>query len=191
MDDTPARSPATMPAIMSDSAALGFEMSCEPRTGALLATLVASKPGGRILELGTGTGAGAAWLLDGMDADARLISIEIDRAVQVVASMHLGSDQRVTFETTDAHTWLCNYQGEPFDFVFVDCRPGKFHALDRLLDLLRIGGLYVADDLLPQPTWPDDHQQRVDGFLDRLPRVSVLRAVTMAWSSGLVVGARV
>jgi len=166
-------------------------MSCEPRTGALLATLVASKPGGRILELGTGTGAGVAWLLDGMDADARLISIEIDRAVQVVASMHLGSDQRVTFETTDVHTWLCNYQGEPFDFVFVDSRPGKFHALDRLLDLLRVGGLYVADDLLPQPTWPDGHQQRTDGFLDRLPRVSGLRAVTMAWSSGLVEGARV
>jgi predicted O-methyltransferase YrrM len=126
-----------------------------------------------------------------MDPAARLISVEIDRAVQAVASMHLGGDQRVTFETTDAHTWLCNYHGEPFDFVFVDCRPGRFHALNRLVSLLRVGGLYVADDLLPQPTWPDDHQQRVDGFLDRLPRLSNLRAVTMAWSSGLVVGARV
>jgi predicted O-methyltransferase YrrM len=191
MDDTPTCIPAALPAIMSDSAALGFAMSCEPRTGALLATLAASKPGGRILELGTGTGAGAAWLLDGMDADARLISVEIDRPIQAVARMHLSSDQRITFETTDAYTWLCNYQGEPFDFVFVDCRPGKFHALDRLLGLLRVGGLFVADDLLPQPTWPDDHQQRVDGFLERLPRVSDLRAVTIAWSSGLVIGARV
>jgi hypothetical protein len=71
MDDIPTRIPAALPSIMSDSAALGFAMSCEPRTGALLATLVASKPGGRILELGTGTGTGSAWLLDGMDADAR------------------------------------------------------------------------------------------------------------------------
>jgi predicted O-methyltransferase YrrM len=191
MDDTPGRAPAALDAIMADSAALGFAMSCEPRTGALLATLVASKPAGRILELGTGTGAGAAWLLDGMDTTARLISVEIDRPVQAVARMHLGGDPRVTFETTDAHTWLCNYQGEQFDFAFVDCRPGKFHGLETLLRLLRVGGLYVADDLLPQPTRPDDHQQRVDEFLDRLPRVSGLYAVTMAWSSGLVVGTRV
>jgi len=191
MDDTPTRTPAALAAIMTDSAALGFAMSCEPRTGALLATLAASKPGGRILELGTGTGAGAAWLLDGMSADATLISVEIDREVQSVASLHLSGDSRVRFEIADAHTWLCNYLAEPFDLAFVDCRPGKFHDLDRLVGLLRVGGLYVGDDLLPQPTWPDDHQQRVDAFLARLPQVAGLRAVTMAWASGLVVAARV
>lgn len=68
MDDAPVRTPAALAAILADSATLGFAMSCQPRTGALLATLAASKPGGRILELGTGTGAGAAWLLDGMTA---------------------------------------------------------------------------------------------------------------------------
>lgn len=191
MDDTPTRTPPALDNIMTDSAALGFAMSCEARTGALLATLAACKPGGRLLELGTGTGAGAAWLLDGMSGDATLTTVEIDPQVQGVARLHLGGDPRVRFEIEDAHTWLCAYDGEPFDLVFVDCRPGKFHALETLLDLLRFGGLYVADDLLPQPTWPDDHQPRVDGFLERLPRVSGLRAVTLAWSSGLVVAARV
>ena len=190
MDDTPTRIPPVLDAIMNDSAALGFAMSCETRTGALLAALAASKPGGRILELGTGTGAGAAWLLDGMTCDATLTSLEIDCEVQAVASLHLGGDPRVTFESADAHDWLCDYQGEPFDLTFVDCRPGKFHNLDMLVQLLRPGGLYVGDDLLPQATWPNDHQQRVDAFLAGLPNVDGLRAVTMAWASGLVIGVR-
>lgn len=191
MDDTPTREPSALAAIMADSAALGFAMLCEARTGSLLATLAASKAGGRILELGTGTGAGAAWLLDGMDAEARLISVDIDPAVQAVAARHLGDDPRVMFEVADARTWLYGYAGAPFDLAFVDCRPGKFEQLDRLLELLRVGGLYIGDDLLPQPTWPDDHQPRVDGFLGRLPKIAGLRATTMAWASGLVVAARV
>ena len=170
MDDTPARTPLALGNIMTDSAALGFAMSCDARTGSLLATLAACKPGGRLLELGTGTGAGSAWLLDGMSWDATLTTVEIDPALQGVARLHLGGDPRVRFEIDDAHTWLCSYDGEPFDLVFVDCRPGTFHGLVTLVGLLRVGGLYVTDDL---------------------PEVARLRAVTMAWSSGLVVGARI
>ncbi|MDG4828860.1 class I SAM-dependent methyltransferase [Solwaraspora sp. WMMD1047] len=191
MQDEPVRVPEALAGILADAAALGFEMSCENRTGAMLATLAASKPAGRILELGTGAGAGAAWLLDGMSADARLISVEIDPRVQAVAVARLGADPRVSFESADVDGWLTDYDGEPFDLAFVDCLPGKFHRLDDVLALLRPGGLYVGDDLLPQPTWPAEHQERVDGFLDRLPRVAGLRATAMAWGSGLVVGARI
>lgn len=191
MDDTPARRPAALAAILKQSAALGFAMSCEDRTGALLATLAATKPGGRILELGTGTGAGAAWLLDGMTADAHLTTVEVDPRVQAVAVTHLGGDPRIRFEVADTHAWLCDNDGEQFDLAFVDCRPGKFHHLDDLVALLRIGGLYLGDDLLPQATWPADHQTRVDTFLQLLPQVAGLRATTMAWASGLVVAARV
>ena len=37
--------------------------------------LAASKPSGRILEIGTGTGVGTAWLLDGVDSTSRIISV--------------------------------------------------------------------------------------------------------------------
>ena len=56
--------------VRKDTEELGFTMASEPKTGALLAVLAASKPGGQFLELGTGTGLGTAWLLSGMDADA-------------------------------------------------------------------------------------------------------------------------
>jgi hypothetical protein len=48
VDDTPTHRPPALPAILADSAARGFAMACEERTGSLLATLAASKPGGRL-----------------------------------------------------------------------------------------------------------------------------------------------
>ncbi len=67
MDDTTnLKPPAAASAIERETAAVGFNMGGEPRTGALLRTLAASKPGGAMLELGTGTGLSTAWILDGM-----------------------------------------------------------------------------------------------------------------------------
>ncbi|HEY9409605.1 MAG TPA: class I SAM-dependent methyltransferase [Jiangellaceae bacterium] len=191
MDDTPHATPHRLDAILADARALGFAMSCEDRTGSLLATLAASKPAGRILELGTGVGAGAAWLLHGMDRAAHLTTIDIDATVQAVAAKHLGSDPRITIVEHDADEWLAAYTGRPFDLAYIDCRPGKFHRLPNLLDLLRPGALYVVDDLEPQPTWPGDHQPRVDAFLARLPDVHELLSTPIAWASGLVVAARI
>src|SRR5262245_12034152 len=61
-----ASEPTVLPAILGDTAAHGFGMASEHRVGALLRVLAASRPAGRVLELGTGTGVGAAWLLEGM-----------------------------------------------------------------------------------------------------------------------------
>jgi predicted O-methyltransferase YrrM len=191
MEDLPTASPPALPGIIADSGRIDFTMWCEARVGSLLATLASSKPGGRILELGTGTGASAAWLLDGMDADARLISVEADPTMQAVAVSHLGGDSRVTFTTADADTWLSNYDGEPFDLAFVDCPPGKSHRLTDLLALLRVGGLYVVDDMVLDPSWPDDYQLQVGEFLEGLPAVDGLRATPMRWASGVVLGVRV
>ena len=70
--------PAALDAIVRDTERIGFTMASEPQTGSLLRTLAASKPSGRFLELGTGTGVGTAWLLAGMDAGSRLDSVESD-----------------------------------------------------------------------------------------------------------------
>jgi hypothetical protein len=44
--------PAALNAIEHDTTMVGFTMISESRTGALLRTLAASKPGGALLELG-------------------------------------------------------------------------------------------------------------------------------------------
>src|ERR1700722_7207950 len=98
--------PAALPAILARTEQLGFPMPSEPRTGALLRVLAASKPGGRFLELGTGTGIATAWLLSGMDESSTLISIDTDLNAQSTARKILGSDPRLTLLTEDAETWL-------------------------------------------------------------------------------------
>ena len=50
------------------AATVGFTMSSAAEDGRLFTALAAAKPGGAILELGTGTGLGTAFLLAGMNA---------------------------------------------------------------------------------------------------------------------------
>ena len=77
MDDTPSRLPTALPALRSEARDAGFVMSSEDRTGSLLAALSAARPAGRILELGTGAGAGTAWLLSGMDSASRPTTVDL------------------------------------------------------------------------------------------------------------------
>jgi predicted O-methyltransferase YrrM len=182
--------PAALRAILEHTEALAFPMPSEPRTGALLRVLAASKPGGRLLELGTGTGIGTAWLLDGMDRNARLISVDIDPGPQAVAREVLGLDTRLEIITADAREFLRTQQGNIFDLIFADAMPGKYEVLDEALNLLRPGGLYVIDDMLPQDNWPENHATKVPRLIADLAARAEFRIVSLAWSSGLVIVAR-
>ncbi len=70
--------PAAYHAIDEATKASGFTMASDIYTCSLLKTLAASKPRGRFLELGTGTGLSTSWILAGMDANATLDSIDND-----------------------------------------------------------------------------------------------------------------
>jgi len=186
MNDDEILPPRGLDAIRTDTERIGFVLASEPKTGALLRGLAASKPGGRILELGTGTGVGTAWLLDGMDDGSRLISVDTDAAVQDVARRHLGHDRRVTFHLGDAGTFLERAGHTRFDLIYADAWPGKFTHLDLALGLLKVGGIYFIDDLLPQPNWPDGHAAKVPPLIADLESRREFVAVKLAWASGLL-----
>ncbi len=60
---------------------LGFTISSAPGVGGLLAVLAAAvPPNGRIIELGTGSGVGVAWLVHGLGArtDVTVTSVDTD-----------------------------------------------------------------------------------------------------------------
>ena len=156
----------------------------------MLRVLAASKPGGRLLALGTGPGLCTAWLLDGMDSDARLVTVDVDPEVQAVARTFLGRDERLEIVTADAGEFLRGQSAETFDLIFADAMLGKYELLDEALALLRPGGLYVVDDMLPQENWPEAHAPRVPRLVADLAARADYRIVSLAWSSGLVVVAR-
>lgn len=132
----------------------GFAGSCSLETGRLLRTLAAARPGGAFAELGSGTGAGAAWLLAGMDAGARLLTAELDLELALMARRVVADDGRAEVLCGD---WRGVLPDGPFDLIFADCAPAKREpeSLDLLVDTLHPGGLLVLDDYSPPGRLPD------------------------------------
>jgi predicted O-methyltransferase YrrM len=178
--------PVILEAIGRDSQAMGFTMASEPQTGSIIRTLAASKPGGRFLELGTGTGVATAWLLNGMDASSQLDSVDNDPQAMAVARRYLGGDPRAKLHLADGAEFL-KQQPSHFDFIFADAWPGKFTHLDLVLSKLRPGGIYLIDDLLPQPNWPDDHAAKASALIADLESRTGFLATKLAWASGLMI----
>jgi predicted O-methyltransferase YrrM len=182
--------PNAVDAIVAETAALGFFMISEPKVGALLAALTASKPVGRFLELGTGTGHGTAWLLAGMDGSSRLDTVDNDPAVVAAARRHLGKDDRVAFHVMDGAAFIVESAPGWYDLIYADAWPGKFSHLEETLALLKRGGFYVIDDLLPQPNWPDGHAPKVPALIEAIERHPELTTVKLAWASGIMLAVR-
>lgn len=190
MDDLAAIAlPASYERILARSRDAAFTMNSDALTGSLLRTLAASKPGGVLLELGTGCGLGTSWLLDGMDAAAELISVDTDPRVQAIAAEELGRDARLTLLLEDGAELLTATRRR-FDLIYADAWPGKYSHLGDALRLLKPGGVYVADDMLPQPNWPDGHASNVEALLERFDRLDGFAVTKLAWSTGLILAVR-
>jgi predicted O-methyltransferase YrrM len=181
--------PKQLSGILRETEAAGFRMASDELTGSLLCTLAASKPKGALLEIGTGTGMGTSWLLSGMDAFSTLDTVDNDKAVADIARRYLGHDSRVRFHVADGATYLMGLRDRHFDLIFADAWPGKFDHLDVALTLLRPGGFYIVDDLLPQPSWPEGHAPRIPYFLSALEQRGDLHVTRLVWSTGLVIAA--
>lgn len=139
--------PPTLKAIAADTQSLGFKMGSPELTGQLLCALAASKPGGKLLELGTGTGLATAWILAGMTPDASLLTVDNDAQATGVVRKHLGGDSRADIRTQDGLELLNDLQGQMFNFIFADTWPGKIDAPELALNLVAPGGFYIVDDM--------------------------------------------
>lgn len=176
--------------IAKASEAVHFNMASDLYTGSLLKTLVASKPSGRFLELGTGSGLATSWILDGMDIPSRLVTVENNELLQNIAMKQL-TDSRIEFVLADGYKWIVDYSGEPFDLIFADAMPGKYDLFEETFTLLKEGGLYIIDDMLPQPNWPDGHADRVAKFILMLENRKDIVLTKMNWSTGIIIAAKV
>jgi len=179
--------PNSFQVIKEDTEASGFTMASDIATGTLLRTLAASKPGGDFLELGTGTGLSTSWLLDGMSADAKLTSIDNDERFLSIARKHLGHDPRLTLVSSDGGDWLSTNTGATYDYIFADTWHGKYLMLDEGLEMLKIGGLYIVDDMLPQDNWPEGHDEKAKALVRKLDQRKDLVVSKLHWATGIII----
>jgi predicted O-methyltransferase YrrM len=182
--------PAHYIAIDEATKASGFTMASDALTCSLLRTLAVSKPGGKFLELGTGTGLSTSWILDGMDKNATLVSIDNDGQFLEIAQRFLGKDNRLTLVETDGADWVEANRNEKYDYIFADTWHGKYLLLDEVLDMLNPGGLYIIDDMLPQPNWPEGHEQKAARLIDYLDSREDLFLTKQVWATGIIVGVK-
>lgn len=170
--------------------ASGFNMASDVLTCSLLKTLAASKPSGSFLELGTGTGLSTAWILDGLDKQSTLISIDHDAKFLAIAKDYLGDDDRLTLVNTDGAEWSKENEGKKFDYIFADTWHGKYLLLDEAIAMLNKGGLYIIDDMLPQQNWPDGHQEKANKLIKDLESRDDLHLTKQLWATGIVIGVK-
>ncbi len=172
--------------IIEETGKLSFNMNSDLYTGSLLKTLAASKKSGRILELGTGGGLAASWILEGMDTESTLVTVENNAALMDIARQLL-PDPRIDFVLADGYDWLKTYSGEKFDMIFADAMPGKYDLFEETFALLRPGGFYIIDDMLPQPNWPAGHADKAGAFIAMLGKRKDLLLTKMNWSTGIII----
>lgn len=169
---------------------MDFKMGSDALTGNLLRTLAAAKPEGRFLEIGTGIGLSALWLLEGMDSRSTLLSVDNNPDLVREAEKLVGSDARLTLRVADGAAFLKSLKGQSFDLIFADSWPGKYNHFEEALDLVAPGGFYVIDDMLPQSNWPEGHEKLVEELLGKLEKLKGFHVAKMNWSTGIVVCTR-
>ena len=182
--------PKVYPEIQDKSSEIGFTMPSDLYVGTLLKTLISSKPKSNILELGTGIGLSLSWMIDGMDKGSKLITVDNDPELVAIAKSFFGQDDRVTIVCEDGAEWIKNYKGAAFDLIFADAWPGKYGQLDETLALLKVGGLYVIDDMIAQPNWPEGHEENVKQLVACLEKRDDLTLTKMNWSTGIILAAK-
>jgi predicted O-methyltransferase YrrM len=182
--------PASYTAILELTRQAGFTMSSDPMTGSLLKTLAASKPGGRFLELGTGTGLSTAWIADGMNPQSSMVTVDNDPKLLQIAQQFLGSDQRISFVLADGADFLATQLNQRYDYIFADTWHGKYLLLNETLLLLKTGALYIVDDMLPQPDWPDGHEAKAIALTEELLARPDLVITHLHWASGIIIGVK-
>ncbi|MGY4383772.1 putative O-methyltransferase YrrM [Pedobacter sp. UYP24] len=187
MDDINIKLPENYKSILDASAKIKFSMPSDLKTGSLLRTLIASKPKGKFLELGTGTGLSLSWIVEAMDDKSTVISIDNNELYIAIAKEFFNDDKRVEIICTDATQWLKNNPDLEFDLIFADAWPGKYETLDEALSMVKTGGFYIIDDMLPQPNWPVGHEENVKKLVAHLEQRADLRFTKLNWSTGLII----
>jgi caffeoyl-CoA O-methyltransferase len=131
-------------------------LSVPQRDGRTLRVLAETADAKHVVEIGTSTGYSGLWFCLALQrTGGRLTTFEIDHGRAMEARTHFqeaGVSDLVTIVEGDAHKNVSQVQG-PIDLLFIDAdKEGYVDYLNKLLPLVRPGGLIVAHniDMVPE-----------------------------------------
>ena len=107
-----------------------------------------------------------------------------------IAKTFLGQDERLNLVHSDGEEWIKANLGQKFDYIFADTWHGKYLLLDEVLEMMNKGGSYIVDDMLPQPNWPEGHQEKATNFIKYLTSRRDLFITELHWSTGIIIAVK-
>jgi predicted O-methyltransferase YrrM len=133
-------------------------MNVPPEDGRLLRLLTEATGAKHVVEIGTSNGYSAIWFCLALrTTGGKLTTHEIDSERAALARENFrraGVDHIVTLVEGDAHEEVTKLK-EPIDIVFLDAdKPGYPDYLNKILPLLRPGGLVIAHNMRYPPPDP-------------------------------------
>ena len=160
----------------------------DPEVGQFLQMLVCSTGAQRVLEVGSAIGYGALWIARGGET-TQVLGLERDAERRKVALGYLkraGVSDRVELLGGEALEVMPGL-APPFDMVYLDADKRDYRRLlDFSLQLLRVGGLVVIDNLLwkgqvadpPEDLDDEDEQAEIlrtfNGYFSMHPQLDAL-----------------
>ncbi|MBD3265093.1 hypothetical protein GF373_00355 [bacterium] len=130
-----------------------------PDDGRLLRLLASTMNAQNVVEIGTSTGYSAIWLgLALKETGGKLTTFEIDEERAATARANFkraGMDDIITLVLGDAHEEVKKLK-KTIDILFLDAdKQGYVDYLEKLLPLVRPGGLIIAHNITPRMADPD------------------------------------
>lgn len=123
-----------------------------PAAGAALRMIAAMTQAKAIVEIGTGTGVTALWMLQGLRVDGQLTSIDVEgehhriaREVLATADVPQGRVRLISGRPAEI---LPRLQDAAYDVVLLNVEPAALNPmLDASLRLLRPGGIFAVSNI--------------------------------------------
>ena len=146
-------------AILDDILARQHHRNVPPQDGRFLRITAESMNAQNVVEIGTSTGYSAIWFgLALKQTGGKLTTFEIDPGRAATARENFkraGMNDIITLVFGDAHEKVKDLKG-PIDILFLDAdKQGYIDYLDKLLPLVRPGGLILAHNITPGMADPD------------------------------------
>ena len=147
-------------AVLDEMSQGKWYLNVTTREGRVLRQLTEAVGAKRVVEIGTSSGYSTIWLALGVRAaGGKVFTHEIDPEKVKIASANFqkaGVDDLITIIEGDAHETVRQHK-EPIDVLFFDAeKKGYVDYLQKLLPLVRPGGLILGHDMhrpMPDPRY--------------------------------------